>query len=188
MMDLGDAIRHLRQARRLTLAQLAKRCAIDQATLSRIETGKMAGTIDSHRGIARALGLRLSELYAALDDDAKVRQAVSIQAQPAAGDVTTYAPGHTSAQVLTTQILQKKMLPALLSLPPRGHTAVESFPLGTERFLYILDGSVTVKVRKEPHPLTARQTIYLDAHLPHQMFNAAARPARVLSVLTPPVV
>ena len=186
-MHLGTLIRKVRTARRVTLLELAKRTRIDPATLSRIETGKMTGTIGSHRALARALGLRLSELYAGLDGDA--REVVSVQAEDdAPPPVTTYTPGRASAQVLTTQVLEKKMLPALITLDPRGRTPREKFPIGTERFLYILDGALTVAVRDQRHALTARQTIYFDAHLPHQLSNPTSRPTHCLSVLTPPVV
>lgn len=187
-MELGELVRTLRQAQRLTLAELAKRSGIDQATLSRIETGKMTGTVESHRAIAQAMGLRLAELYAKWEDDRGVRQAVSVQTAPAPEQVTTYAPGKASWQVLTTQVLHKKMLPALLTLEPRGHTQTETLPPGTERFLYVLEGEVAVKLKHQRYPLKARQTAYFDAHLPHQLLNPAGRPARCLSVLTPAVV
>ena len=187
-MELGEVVRSLRRARRLTLAALATRSGIDQATLSRIETGKMTGTVASHRQIATALGLRLAELYAGLDAGSDAREQVSVQASATGAPVTTYAPGTAQWQVLTTQVLQKKMLPALMVLEPRGHTPQETLPAGTERFLYVLDGEVAVKVREQRHLLKARQTIYFDAHLPHQLLNPTTRPARCLSVLTPPII
>lgn len=187
-MEIGVLMRRLRKAKRLTLAELAKRSGIDQATLSRIETGKMTGTVESHRLIAGALGLRLSQLYAGLEGGSAVREAVSLQPAPAQRQITTYTPGKASAQVLTTQVLQKKMLPALITLEPRGRTVPETFPVGTERFLYVLEGNLAVRVRDQRHHLSTRQTIYFDAHVTHQLLNPAARQARCLSVLTPSAV
>ena len=63
MKGLGIRIRDLRKSKRLTLVEVAKSTGIDQATLSRIENGKMTGTLDSHRRIAETLGVRLTELY-----------------------------------------------------------------------------------------------------------------------------
>src|SRR3989338_2863672 len=99
-MEFGELVRALRRAQRLTLAELARRSGIDQATLSRIETGKMTGTVESHRVIAQAMGLRPAELYAKWEDDGDVRQAVSVQTAPAPAQVTTYAPCKASWQVL----------------------------------------------------------------------------------------
>ena len=180
-MQVGQVIRSLRKTRHLTLAELAQRSTVDQATLSRIETSKMLGTVASHRLIAHALGLRLAQLYEALDADA-----AHAQPAPRAATATTHAPGDASWQVLTTAGLQKKMLPLLIALKPRGRTTLETLPAGTERFLYVLEGAITAVIQGQRHPLTARQTLYFDAHLPHQLLNLAARPARCLSVLTPP--
>ena len=186
MLELGEVIRSLRQAKGLTLAAMAHRTGIDQATLSRIETGKMTGTVESHREIAHAMGLRLAELYAGLDDAEHARQLVSVQAKPEPSQVTTYAPGKASAQVLTTHVAQKKMLPTLITLEPRGHTPMEHCAPGSERFLYALEGELTVKIREERHTLKPRHTMYFDAQLPHQLLNTSSRPARCLSVLSPP--
>src|SRR3989338_3880805 len=63
MKGLGQRIRHLRKARKLTLVEIAKKTGIDQATLSRIENGVMIGTLNSHMRIATALGIPLPDLY-----------------------------------------------------------------------------------------------------------------------------
>src|SRR6185503_12090764 len=63
MQGLGERIKNVRKSRKLTLIEVAKSTGIDQATLSRIENGKMTGTLDSHMRIADALGVRLPELY-----------------------------------------------------------------------------------------------------------------------------
>ena len=63
MKGLGMRIKELRKARRLTLVEVAKKTGIDQATLSRIENGRMTGTLDSHMKIAAVLNLTLPELY-----------------------------------------------------------------------------------------------------------------------------
>lgn len=187
-MEMGTLIRQLRRARKLTLKDVAERTRVDQATLSRIETGKMLGTVECHRQIAHVFGLRLSQLYAGLDDEAAARERISIQTAPATDAVKTYSPGQASWQTLTTQVLQKKMLPSLVTIAGRGETPVETLPLGTERFLYLLDGAITVRIEQQSHALKAGQTIYFDAHLPHRLLNPVARAARCLLVTTPPAV
>ncbi|MGH4010201.1 MAG: helix-turn-helix domain-containing protein [Pseudonocardiaceae bacterium] len=56
--DRGAIVRGLRQARQLTLAQLAARCGYSISTLSRMERGKQALTdIRVLRSLAEALGV-----------------------------------------------------------------------------------------------------------------------------------
>src|SRR3989338_266556 len=65
--DLGNRIRNLRRKKKITLIELSKLTGIAQATLSRIETGLMLGTVKSHQKIAETLGVSLAELYKEID-------------------------------------------------------------------------------------------------------------------------
>jgi ribosome-binding protein aMBF1 (putative translation factor) len=60
MLELAAELKRTRQARRLSLADVAKRSGIDKAALSRIENGQNANpTIGTLQTIARSLGVRL---------------------------------------------------------------------------------------------------------------------------------
>ena len=78
MNGLGDHIRALRKERGLTIVKVAKSSGIDQATLSRIENGKMTGTLDSHRRIALCLGVSLPALYALAGNEDNTKGASAI--------------------------------------------------------------------------------------------------------------
>ena len=65
--SLGARIRELRKEKKLTLVEISKKTGVAQATLSRIETGSMIGTVESHQKIADVIGVSLAELYAATD-------------------------------------------------------------------------------------------------------------------------
>jgi transcriptional regulator with XRE-family HTH domain len=52
MQGLGKRIKELRKSKKMTLVEIAKKTGIDQATLSRMENGKMTGTLDSHMRLA----------------------------------------------------------------------------------------------------------------------------------------
>src|SRR4051794_26444701 len=55
------ALRAERERQGLSLSELSERCGIDRATLSKLETGKVANpTVNTLRCVARALGKRLS--------------------------------------------------------------------------------------------------------------------------------
>src|SRR5688572_14590497 len=117
MKGLGERIKNLRKERNITLVEVASRTGIDQATLSRIENGKMTGTLDSHMKIADVLGIRLPELY-----DDVLSKISEVKDKLAKQKVETFS--HSSgavAELLTTGILQKKMMPILLKIKAKGH-------------------------------------------------------------------
>ena len=185
MKGLGSRIKVLRKARKLTLVEIARKTGIDQATLSRIENGRMVGTLSSHMRIAEALGVRLTDLYNQVIeklDEAKekaLRQKV---------ESFSHSSGAV-AQLLTTNVLHKKMMPVLLKLKPRGRTETEQYPAGTERFLYVVKGALELSFvsqkagRKET--LKPEETLYFDASQPHSFRNTSSTELRCISVLTP---
>ena len=66
-MDLGAKIRKIRKEKKMTLVELSSLTGVAQASLSRIETGIMRGTVASHQKIAEALGTTIAELYGEID-------------------------------------------------------------------------------------------------------------------------
>jgi len=60
MLELASELKRTRQAKRLSLADVARRSGIDKAALSRIENGQNANpTIGTLQTIARSMGVRL---------------------------------------------------------------------------------------------------------------------------------
>ena len=165
----------------MTLVQVAKSTGIDQATLSRIENEKMTGTIDSHRRIADALGVRLTELY-----DSVVQQITGANEKKFLQKLETFS--HSSgavAEILTTGVLQKKMMPVLIKLKGRGHTETEELPAFSERFVYILRGSIEATIGKERTILNPGQSLYFLASAPHSFRNRLKTESQLLSLITP---
>jgi transcriptional regulator with XRE-family HTH domain len=182
MKGLGTNIRSLRKSRGLTLTEVAKRTGIDAATLSRIENGKMTGTLQSHMAIAKALEVRLPDLYESV---------IETQARPSNGrgrpeppEVFSHSGGAVS-ELLTSNILQKKLMPVRLRLGAQGRTAAEEFPLGTERFVYVLEGHLEVVIKGSPHPIEEGQSLYFNASLPHHFVNKLKTPCSCLVITSP---
>ena len=181
MKGLGERIRALRKAKHLTIVDIAKKTGIDQATLSRIENGKMTGTLDSHRRIAEILGLRLPELYESVMQqiaefkDKKVRQKME----------TFSHSGGAVAELLTTGVLQKKMMPVLLKIKPRGRTETEEHSASSERFVYILKGYIEAVIGRDRRPLNQGQSLYFQGSAPHYFVNKLKTECQLISVITP---
>lgn len=183
---VGARLRLLRTSQKVTLVELAKASGVDAATISRIETGKMSGTLQSHIRLAAALGLKITELYAGIEE-ARARDAVTVRPPTGPGDVYVHQAGKSSITMLTTDILKKKLMPVLVTIEPGGVTHQEEAKVGTEKFLYVLEGTLEAKVGEATHRLSRASSLYLDASIPHSLRNVGARSARCLSVVTPPV-
>ena len=184
--SVGARLRALRKSQKVRLVELAKASGVDAATISRIETGVMTGTLESHFRLATALGVKLTDLYAGIEE-ARVKDAVAFQPASARTDVYVHQAGKSSMTMLTTDVLKKKLMPVLIEVEPGGSTHKEEAKVGTERFLYILEGELEARVGEQVHQLKRGSTLYFDASIPHSLKNPSRRPAKCLSVITPPV-
>lgn len=63
IMELGDAVKKVRDAKGLSQKEVALSCKMDQAHYSRIENGKTDPSFSVVIRIAKALGIELHELF-----------------------------------------------------------------------------------------------------------------------------
>ena len=184
--QIGARLRMLRKEQQVTLVELAKVSGVDAATISRIETGKMSGTLESHIRLAAALGLKVTDLYSGIEE-ARTKDAVTLQSPSEQKDVYVHQAGKSSIAMLTTDVMRKKLMPVLVTIEPGGATQREETKVGTEKFLYVLDGTVEAKIGQDTHALKRGSSLYFDASIPHSLKNSGKTVAKCLSVVTPPV-
>lgn len=181
LKGLGQRLRELRQERGLTLVQLAKAAKIAASTLSRMERGRMTGTLESHMRLCRALGITLAELYTGLDEP---HAAVSVRRARDRTDICRHN-NKVIQRVLATGFLRRKIFPCLLELAPGGKTVLEQAKPEVEKFCYVISGKVRCSIGQEIHELKTGDTIYFNSGHTHQIENPSASSAKVLCVAVP---
>ena len=77
------------------------------------------------------------------------------------------------------------MMPILLKLKPKGHTETEEYPTLTERFIYVVKGTVELRLNEETKTLKHYESLYFNGALPHQIWNRYKGESWVISVITP---
>ena len=180
---LGTRLRTLRTEAKLTLAELSKLSGVALATLSRIETGRMTGTLESHMAIAKTLGIPLPDLYREVA--AETPLVVVHRKTQTDGDRFVYGQGATF-QMLTSKVFAKRMMPMLLTLAPGKGTQSEASQPGVEKFLYVLSGIVEAQVGADRQRLRAGEALYFAASLTHHWRNAGRTVAQCVCVTSPP--
>lgn len=184
LKNLGPRIREIRKEKGLTLVEIADKTGIAQATLSRIETGTMIGTVESHAKIAEILGVGLSDLYLDVDtrQDQTFHQTKNSRPQVAHHDKSF------QLELLTSESGKKKISPFLLTLQPGGRTGTEHHDRETEKFVYALEGEISANIDGKEYPLRQGETLYFEASLPHFFRNTGAKISRLLAVVSPSAV
>jgi transcriptional regulator with XRE-family HTH domain len=182
-MEIGKLIKELRTNIKMTQAELAKRSGVDFTTISKLEKGSRPGNIATHRKLAKALGTTLSELYREMDEPSRpVLEVNSIGKHKS--DIFYYNKKATS-QILLERVSSHKMTPEMLFLEKTGATHIEQKPHGTEQFIFILEGSLEIKIGETVSQLKKGESIYFNASLPHLIKNVSSKTARALRITTP---
>ena len=181
LKKLGEQIRNLRKQKKLTLVEVAQRTGIAQATLSRIETGTMTGTVESHAKIAEAIGVGLAELYQSTDER---EDTIEIRKKEE-GSKAVHHREQVHVEILTSESSTKKITPLLITLQGNGETSSESLERGVEKFFYVLEGEVKARVGQKDYHLKSGETLYFDASLAHKLINEKKPTTKILAAVSP---
>ncbi|MBP9854367.1 MAG: helix-turn-helix transcriptional regulator [Candidatus Omnitrophica bacterium] len=180
-MYIGKKLKEIRKSKGITLVELSEKSQVQVATLSRIENLKMTGTVESHMAIAKGLGIDVLQLYADIVNEEKTVERSEGTAQK---DIFIHSD-KASFEILTTNVLKKKMMPTLLTLEHGGQTNAEQSVAGTEKFILVMEGEAKVMIGETPYSLSKGNSIYFDASLKHYFQNEKSRQTKILIISTP---
>jgi transcriptional regulator with XRE-family HTH domain len=181
IMLIGDKLHEIRKSKKITLTELSEKSGVQLATLSRIENKKMVGTLESHMAIAKALGIEVVELYNSVIREQKQ---IEVSETSRTSDVFTHNE-KSSFEILTKNVLSKQMMPTLIKIEQGGTTQPEQAAVNSEKFLFILEGTVEAIVDHKHFRLEKNNTLYFEASLPHKFKNVGRGVAKLLCVTTP---
>lgn len=183
-MHIGETIHKLRKERKLTLLELSNKSKVAVATLSRIENGKMTGTLKSHTMICDALDIKLPELYRGMSLSKKQ---VDLHIKREEKDIDIHNK-RVSSEILVSRVANKKMMPLIIKIKKGGVTHREETKSGIEKFIYLLDGKIEANIGNEKYNLMKGDTLYFESSEPHQFKNIGTGEARLICVICPPTI
>jgi quercetin dioxygenase-like cupin family protein len=166
----------------MTLLELSKKSGVALASLSRMENGKMTGTLESHIKICEALGLSLPEFYR---DLLPARKSIELQKEKSRTEIFVHDK-NSSSEMLASKVLNRKMMPVLTKIGKGGMTHKEETRPGIDKFVYVAVGTVEAQIGNEKYTMKQGDSIYFEAKEPHRFRNASSSEARIISVTCPP--
>ena len=178
-LQLGPRIRSLRQARHVTLRELAERAGVTESFLSQVEREVTSPSIASVQRIARALDLGIAELFA---DEAPLGRVVR------RADRRRIAyPGLNATDEFLTAGRNGRLQVILTTIEPGGGTGDEAYTHDSdEEVVIVLEGRLDLWVGDEHHRLDTGDTVAHSSRLPHHNRNPGPGRAVVLFCSTPP--
>jgi transcriptional regulator with XRE-family HTH domain len=178
-LQLGPRIRALRQARRVTLRELAERAGVTESFLSQVEREVTSPSIASVQRIARALDLGIADLFV---EDAPLGRVV----RRAERRRIVYPGLHASDEFLTTG-RDGRLQVIVSTLEPGGGTGEEGYVHDSdEEVVIVLEGRLDLWVGDEHHRLEEGDAITHSSRQPHHNRNPGPGRAVILFCSTPP--
>lgn len=178
-LQLGPRIRALRQARNVTLRELAARAGVTESFLSQVEREVTSPSIASVQRIAHALDLAIAELFT----EEAPRGRVVRQAERR----RIVYPGLRAVDEFLTAGMTGRVQVILSTIEPGGGTGDKPYAHESdEEVVVVLSGQLEVWVAEERYLLEEGDSIAYSSRLPHRNVNSSDRQATVLFCVTPP--
>jgi transcriptional regulator with XRE-family HTH domain len=177
---LGERVKRLREAKGLSLRDLARVTGVSAPMLSQVERGGTSPTLAVAAKIAGGLDLSLSRLLR-LDEQPHVvvvrnkdRRAVRRDGHRFS-ELTPSMPGQPHA--VTVHTLRPGSMTAGPGDPPLHEP-------GSRETVVVQTGSVDLVLGEDRHELDEGDAVTFDADLPHRFENPGKREATFLAVVT----
>lgn len=182
--SIGEKLRTLRLRKDLGLVELGKHTGLSPGLLSKLERGKLFPTLPTLLRIAMVYGVGLDHFFI----DERKRRAVSVvkreervrfPEKPGVQDVPYYfecLDYKANERKLSAYVAEFQEVPE--GKPkPHQHAGVE--------ILYVMKGSLTLKIGGEEFQLEAEDAIYFDSAVQHSYRRRGSKPCTGLIVTVP---
>jgi transcriptional regulator with XRE-family HTH domain len=171
LATIGPRLRELRKRDGTTLAEAAEQTGISVSTLSRLESGVRAPTLDLLLPLARTYRVALDELVDA----------------PPTGDPRVYPKPMTRHGMTVLPLTTSSGdMQAFKNILPAGPVGLEPKPRSHKGYhwLYVLRGRLRAVLGPRDFVLKAGESAEFDTLVPHWFSNAEPHAVEFLSVLS----
>jgi transcriptional regulator with XRE-family HTH domain len=182
--SIGEKIRNMQMRKGMDLVELGKHTGLSAALLSKLERGKLFPTLPTLLRIALVFGVGLDYFFT---DERKRRvvgivrkeERVRFPERPGAQDVPYYFEcldyRATERKLSAFAAEFQEVVPE--KLKPHSHAGIE--------FLYLLKGSLALKIGSEEFLLDAEDAIYFDSQVQHSYRRIGPKPCNGVIVTVP---
>jgi transcriptional regulator with XRE-family HTH domain len=180
--SIGPKVRVLRAQQKLSLQQLALRADVSAAAIHKVERGDMVPTITTLLKLASALGRPVGHFI----DDVAARFPLAVQTTEAGRTPEPDAPDGVQTFPVSGPAEQYALEASITVVEPGvgGSRDAARAPAG-EELVYLLDGTMELRVGEEPYALRKGDSLHYRSEHPLRWVNRGRRPARLLWVCLP---
>lgn len=178
--EIGEKLKAMREARRLTLKQLGDRVGCTGAHLSQIEKGHTSPSIATLKNIAKALGVNIVDFF---DHDEGESEPVVMKVADRRDMSVRKWDARIQQLVRSTR---GKLIQPFYTVVPPGGGSKESYTHAGEEFGIVLKGTLTLTVGGNTHAVATGESFYYSSRTPHDWINNGEDEVEVVWVISPP--
>lgn len=176
--QVGQRLRVLRKARKLSIRSLAERSGLSVNTLSLIENGKTSPSVNTLYQLAESLNVSITAFF---ENEQRMKRVV-------------YQKAGERQQIVFSQGQMEKLSegmpilgsePFITKLEPNASSGETPIIYAGREFIYCLEGHITYNVDGDIYPLAPGDSLIFDAYMPHGWRNTADGVSCALLVLCP---
>jgi transcriptional regulator with XRE-family HTH domain len=173
---MGKRLRSVREARGISIEELAQRSGISLKELAHIEAVNVAPSLGVLWKMASALGVAFADLLG------RGGATVSLQRR-ADSRVLRSEDGALESRPLVTAGASRWVEAYELTLAPGSSHASEPHPSGTREIVVVLSGALNIRVGAQDYELKPGDSISFKADLPHAYQNPGSEEGRYHDII-----
>lgn len=176
--QVGQQLRALRKARKLSIRALAERSGLSINTLSLIENGKTSPSVTTLHQLAQTLNVSITAFF---ENERKNKRVVYQRA----GERQQLVFPQGYVEKLNNGLPHLGNEPFVTKLEPHADSGEKPIVYAGRQFIYCLEGHITYTVDGDAYPLAPGDSLIFDAYIPHGWRNTDSTSSRALLVLCP---
>ena len=182
--NIGQKIKKLRLAKKLTLQAVARETGFSPALISQIENNNVSPPIATLSKIAKFFDVKVGMFFTEDEEECRY-EVVRASERKVVSRVISRAgtsQGY-SYESLSFRKQNKKMEPFLLSVTERV-AEENTYSHDGEEFLYVMKGNAELLLEDERIQLGEDDCVYFDSSLRHRLLSRDGEEVSVLAVVT----
>lgn len=182
VLKVGESVREIRKRKGLSLRDISQRTGLEIELLSEIEGGKVAPPLGTIIKLAKALDKKIGYFISGTEELPYTivrKNEGKLISRFDSKKTDTYGYEFMS---LAPYKKNRYMEPFLVTLEPTDIEEERSTHDGQE-FIYVLEGTMEVRLADEIHRLDAGDAIYYDSTVPHLVKCHGKHTTKILAVL-----
>jgi transcriptional regulator with XRE-family HTH domain len=173
---IGENLKRIRAERSLSLDAVAKLSGVSKSMLGQIERGEVNPTISTVWRIANGLKISFSSIVSRPRQDSELIRRVDVEPLiEGDGLVRNYPVFPFDAE--------RGFEMYAVDMDPGGYLQAEAHSAGTEEFITVHAGEMTLRVGNDEYELESGDSIRFRSDVPHAYHNPGASMARVAMVI-----